>query len=66
MPIKNPRKGQNQKEYISSCMSDLSKEFPNQRQRSAVCFQKWRDRTKKAKGADISWEDEPKDFTIIP
>lgn len=44
MPLPSPNKGQSQDEFISMCMSNdvMQKEFPDQKQRSAVCFSQWR------------------------
>ena len=43
MPIPEPKGSENQQEFISRCMSDLSEEFPDQEQRLAVCYAKWRE-----------------------
>ena len=44
MPIPSPSKGQDQKKFISSCMSNsvMKREFPKQKQRLAVCFSTFR------------------------
>jgi len=38
-----PKKGENRSAFISRCMSDdsMKKEFPDQKQRVAVCMSKW-------------------------
>lgn len=54
MPISPPSKKESKNEFISSCMSELSKEFPNQKQRAAVCYSKWSD---KKSNASIIFED---------
>jgi len=43
MPIPSPS-GEDQSAFISRCMGDsvMRKEFPDQKQRSAVCYSKWR------------------------
>jgi len=48
MPIPKPRKNENKNEFISRCMSDtvMKKEYPNQKQRNAVCFTAWDDKDK--------------------
>lgn len=40
MPLPTRRKGEDKKAFISRCMSDsvTKKEFPDQKQRSAVCY----------------------------
>ncbi len=48
MPIKSPSKKQSKKEFMSSCMADLSKEFPDNKQRAAVCYSKWDEKKSKA------------------
>ncbi len=59
MPIPSPRKGQSQKEFISKCMGDsvMVKEY-DQEQRAAICYQKWRDKTKKAATLITTQDDE--------
>ena len=44
MPIPKPNKDESQNSFISRCMSDsvMKKEFPEQKQRSAVCYDSWR------------------------
>lgn len=51
MPLPNPRKGQTQKEFVSSCMKNevMNKEYPDIKQRSAVCFSIWKQSKKKKK-----------------
>ena len=48
MPIPKPSSGQSQSEFISACMgSDVMKrEFPDQKQRAAVCYRQWRKKSK--------------------
>lgn len=41
MPIPEPD-GQSEKKYIPRCMSALKDEFPNRKQRLAVCYSKLR------------------------
>jgi hypothetical protein len=51
MPIPTPKKGENQKAFVSRCMSTkaMIQEFSDKKQRAAVCYQKWRDRKKESK-----------------
>lgn len=60
MPIPTPHKGQSQKEFISKCMGDsvMNKEYKDQKQRAAICYQKWRDKTKKASYIASAGDDE--------
>jgi hypothetical protein len=38
--------GESEDEFISRCMGDstMNKEFPDEKQRAAVCYGQWRDR----------------------
>ncbi len=59
MPLPNPTSGDNRKEFVNKCMDDskMIKEFPNDKQRAAVCHSQY-DRAKKAKGSgDPKWGD---------
>jgi hypothetical protein len=48
MPLPTPNENEPQDDFISRCMSnDIAQaDFPDQEQRTAVCFQQWRDRNK--------------------
>jgi len=48
MPIPSPSKKQSKDDFISSCMIDLSKEFPDEKQRAAVCYSQWEEKKSKA------------------
>jgi len=43
-PIPSPRSEEPKKTFISRCMSDsvMNKEFPDIKQRNAVCYRQWR------------------------
>lgn len=45
MPLPSPRGDESQDDFISRCMSDETamNDFPDQEQRSAVCFDQWRE-----------------------
>lgn len=45
MPLPTPRPGEEQDDFVSRCMGDetMNDDFPDQEQRSAVCFRQWRD-----------------------
>lgn len=51
MPIPKPQKDEEQKEFFNRCMSDktMNKEFPDNKQRMAVCGTAWGDKGKKMK-----------------
>lgn len=50
MPIPSPKKSEKQGEFVSRCMGDetMNKEFPDQKQRAAVCYSQWGDKKAKA------------------
>ena len=52
MPLPSPKGNQEKDNFISSCMGDskMKKEFPDSKQRAAVCHSKW----KKAKAEEES------------
>jgi len=63
MPIPKPRANEKEDKFIGDCMGDsvMNKDFPNQKQRYAVCKSTF-DRAKKAKASeeensDINWID---------
>lgn len=62
MPIPTPKGPEQKKSFISKCMSDsvMSDEFPEEKQRAAVCFSKW----KKSKSSEYVSEDEDSDVII--
>ena len=51
MPLPKPRKKEKQNHFIDRCMKDdiMIKEFPNNKQRVAVCYSQWREWEKKKK-----------------
>jgi len=46
MPIPTPNKNEDQNSFISRCMSNktMRSEYPDQKQRSAICYTKWREK----------------------
>ena len=63
MPLPKPRKDEEQSEFISRCAGDtmMNKDFPDTKQRVAVCYSQWKQAKKKkeSKGSDESptWEE---------
>jgi hypothetical protein len=47
MPIPKPEKTEKMTEYLNRCMGDevMVNEYPNERQRMAVCAKEWRNAT---------------------
>ena len=56
MPIPSPD-GKKKNDYISDCMGDdaMNSEFPDSKQRAAVCYSKYKQSKKKSKGSEIFW-----------
>lgn len=42
MPIPKPKEGESQNDFMSRCMSAMSSEFSDEKQRSAVCYSTFR------------------------
>jgi hypothetical protein len=63
MPIPNPKKSEKQGEFVSRCMGDetMNKEFPDQKQRAAVCYSQFK-KANAAIDASESLEEYKKDF----
>lgn len=47
MPIPKPDKTEKMTEFLGRCMADptMNAEYPNERQRMAICAKQWRDAT---------------------
>lgn len=43
MPLPKPTPVEKENDFISRCMSELSSEFTDPKQRAAVCYAQWRD-----------------------
>lgn len=43
MPLPKPRKGEEEDDFISRCMSETKEEYPDREQRLAVCYRQWRE-----------------------
>jgi len=45
MPIPHPRPDESEKDFVSRCMGNevMLKEFPDQKQRAAVCYNHYRE-----------------------
>lgn len=69
MPIPTPTKTEKEKNdkqgFISRCMGDetMVKDYKEQKQRAAICYQKWNDRNKKKAKATCCGQ--PFDFVVI-
>ena len=57
MPLPSPKGQQEKDKFVSSCIGDkdMIEEFPDQKQRVAVCYSQW-ERAKKSKSSqEIDW-----------
>lgn len=50
MPIPSPSKKETREKFVARCMSSdvMKKEFPENKQRLAVCFNRWKTKNKKS------------------
>jgi len=65
MPLPKPSKNQKQSDFVSKCMGDPSiiKEFPDQKQRAAICYSQFKRKVKASESLD--WEDSMDECFII-
>lgn len=51
MPLPTPNKDEKEQEFISRCMGDktTNKDFPDNKQRAAVCYSQWKRKDKDSK-----------------
>jgi len=63
MPIPNPKKSEKEGDFVSRCMGDetMNKDFPDQKQRAAVCYSKFK-KNNASIGASESLEEYKNDF----
>ncbi len=49
MPIPKPKNDEDHDEFMDRCMGDdvMNDEYPDEKQRAAVCEQQWKDKDKK-------------------
>lgn len=69
MPIPHPAGKEKHDKFISKCMGDsvMNKDYPDQKQRYAICESQWKKSKKHSKGnVDPDWEDQSNDdYTIL-
>ena len=65
MPLPKPSKNEKQSEFVSKCMGDnmMNKDFPDQKQRAAVCYSQFKRKAKASESLD--WEDSMDESCII-
>lgn len=51
MPIPKPKKGESKEDFVGRCMSNptMRNEYPDRKQRFAICMDSWRNKNKKKK-----------------
>ena len=59
MPIPSKDSGEDKDKFISRCMSDdvMKSEFPQDKQRVAVCMSQYKKRKKTKSDASVDWGD---------
>ena len=64
MPIPNPKKSEKQEDFVSRCMGDetMNKEFPDQKQRAAVCYSQFKKANANIEASEESLEEYKNDF----
>lgn len=55
MPIPKPKKDEKKQDFIDRCMSDetMLKEYPDEKQRAAICYQSWDEKEDKSMTENI-------------
>ena len=58
MPLPRPTANQKRKDFVSECMDDsvMREEFPNNKQRAAVCHSRYETAKKSKASKDVCWE----------
>lgn len=59
MPLPSPKSNESRGDFIARCMANPTarSDFPDDKQRGAVCFRQWRERNKDHSMTDISFTD---------
>ncbi len=71
MPIPSVKGQEAQQKFISRCMGDsvMNKDYPDQKQRAAICYSQWRKSKKRKKSSgsseDPKWEEQTFDGGTI-
>ena len=66
MPLPSPNKKQGEDSFVSNCMSNetMKREFPNKKQRLAVCYSKHKNSKKNSKSSEVEWSDSEVDDNL--
>jgi hypothetical protein len=64
MPMPNPKKSEKQDDFVSRCMGDetMNKEFPDQKQRAAVCYSQFKKADANIEASEESLEEYKNEF----
>jgi hypothetical protein len=70
MPLPTPKNNQEESDFIGSCMGSetMNKEYPNQKQRAAICYSQYKRKKKKSEGSmdeKTEWKEEDVSRVII-
>jgi hypothetical protein len=67
MPLPSPKGKQKEDSFVQKCMSSetMTKEYPNDKQRVAVCYSQYKQAKKKSKASEEPEWDESKSYIII-
>ena len=67
MPLPSPKSTQSEQSFVSSCMSDkaMNKEYPNQKQRAAVCYSQYKQAKRSKSSENVEWADVSAEEYII-
>ena len=68
MPIPKPGADEDEKKFIARCMGDevMNTEFPDQEQRSAVCYRQFRKESEGADSVPLLFVDSEKVLAQLP
>jgi hypothetical protein len=69
MPIPTPKPDQEESDFIDQCMSSksMNEEYPNQKQRYAICISQFSRKKKKSEGSmePVKWDEKDVSRVII-
>jgi len=68
MPLPSPKKSQNKKSFLSSCMANptMNREFSDNKRRYAVCNSLWEKHLKKNSAEELDFEEVMKEEEKCP
>lgn len=65
-PLPKPTAGQTQEQFVSACMASLNSEYPDEKQRAAICYSQWTEAKKAEAPPEVQKADDvaPKIYII--